>query len=163
MNQIRNIIKLFTLKKGSSIVRLLPFFILLVSCEGDLSRYGKVERSAAKSGDYFIFLVSEEYNKSYPNSGPDIQNPKITKAENKLLIKLLQRKGYCISESGDVKFKITSKQEKVFDMTFAHLIEEHYNARPITPVIYYGRCFDEKAMKKQIKHGFEGIKKEITE
>ncbi|MBM5782331.1 MAG: hypothetical protein FJ368_02800 [Pelagibacterales bacterium] len=144
-------------------MRLLPFFVFLVSCEGDLSRYGKVERSAAKSGDYFIFSVSEEYNKSYPNSEPDVQNPKITKAENKLLTKLLQKKGYCISEDGDAKFKITSKQEKVFDMTFAHLIEQHYNARPITPVIYYGRCFDEKAIKKQIRRDFEVIKKEVVE
>jgi hypothetical protein len=37
-------------------------------------------------------------------------------------------------------FTITSRQEKIYDMTFAHLIEESYNARPVAPRMYFGQC-----------------------
>lgn len=162
MNQIRNFLRTFSLKKGSSIARLLPFFIFITACESDWARYGKVEHGSSVNNNYFIFSVSEEYLRAHKNSVPDKKNPKLTEAENKLLLKLLKQKNYCVMKNGDIAFRITSKQEKVYDMTFAHLIEEHYNARPITPVTYYGRCFNEKALKKQIRREFESIKKEVT-
>jgi hypothetical protein len=64
---------------------------------------------------------------------------KITKAENDLLAKLLKQSKYCQNDK-EPPFIITSKQEKIYDMTFAHLIEENYNARPIVPKTYFGQC-----------------------
>lgn len=158
---MRQILKFFIsifCKKGSLIVRLLPFFIFLTSCQTDWSRYGKVSKNSSASNDYFIFSVSEEYINANKNSVADEKNPKLTKAESKLLYNLLQQKNYCLTEDGEIAFKITSKQEKIYDMTFAHLVEEHYNARPLTPVIYYGKCFDEKSLQKRIKSDLEKIK-----
>ena len=162
MHQILKSFILLIYKKGSLILGLLPFFILLTSCQTDWSRYGKVSKNSSASNDYFIFSVSEEYINANKNSVADEENPKLTKAESKLLYNLLKQKEYCLSEDGEISFRITSKQEKVYDMTFAHLIEEHYNARPLTPVIYYGRCFDEKSLKKKIKSDLEKIKLKIN-
>ncbi len=64
----------------------------------------------------------------------------MTEAESDLLRSLLKQQRYCINKDGEISFIITSKQEKIYDMTFAHLIEQSYNARPLTPVMYYGVC-----------------------
>ena len=64
----------------------------------------------------------------------------MTQAEAKLLTSLLKEQKYCLSDSGSPSFIITSRQEKIYDMTFAHLIEQNYNARPIAPRMYFGQC-----------------------
>lgn len=38
------------------------------------------------------------------------------------------------------QFEIISRQEKIFDATFSKLIAENYNAKPLSPVSYYGKC-----------------------
>jgi hypothetical protein len=60
--------------------------------------------------------------------------------ELKLLMQFLKRDRYCINQSGDLSFKINSKQEKIYDITFSSLIEKSYNAKPISPVTYFGEC-----------------------
>jgi hypothetical protein len=56
------------------------------------------------------------------------------------LTNLLKEQKYCLNDSGYPSFIITSRQEKIYDMTFAHLIEQNYNARPIAPRMYFGQC-----------------------
>ena len=87
----------------------------------------------------FIFVVSEEFAKISNKSKRDKYNPKVTKAEAKLLNKILRKNQYC-QNGKNPSFIITSKQEKIYDMTFAHLIEENYNAKPIVPKTYFGKC-----------------------
>ena len=65
---------------------------------------------------------------------------KMSVAELKLLIKFLRYNKYCINKSGKLSFRINSKQEKIYDVTFSSLIEQNYNASPITPVTYFGEC-----------------------
>ena len=119
---------------------LLPFFLFLISCATDLSRYGRITLHNTADNDSFVFSVSDEFLKINSTSTQDKKNPKMTEAESKLLTALLQQKKYCLDSYGSPFFTVTSRQEKIFDMTFAHLIEENYNARPIAPRMYFGRC-----------------------
>jgi len=127
------------LKKGRSFL-LLPFFLLSISCHSDPSNYGRVTLHNTADRDSFIFSVNDEFIKMNSASPQDKKNPKMTKAEAGLLALLLQQKKYCLDAAGNPIFTITSRQEKIFDMTFAHLIEESYNARPVAPRMYFGRC-----------------------
>jgi P-type E1-E2 ATPase len=88
----------------------------------------------------FIFSVNDEFSQVSKKSPIDKKNPKITEAESELLTALLEQKKYCLDKSGEAHFIITSRQEKIFDMTFAHLIEQNYKARPIAPRMYFGQC-----------------------
>ena len=126
-------------KKGGSFL-LLPFFLLIVSCASDLSHYGRVTLHNGSKKDSFVFSVNEEFIKSNPNSPKDKRNPKLTEAESELLANLLKQKSYCPNKYGSPLFDITSRQEKIYDMTFAHLIEQNYNAKPVAPRMYFGRC-----------------------
>ncbi len=143
--QILNFFKKDMYKKGRSIVRFLPFFLALFSCSTNISQYGRVVKSGLTNTNSFIFSVTEEYLEDHKKSVIDKNNPKMTKAESWLLLKLLQDKKYCLNEKGETSFRIKSKQEKIYDMTFAHLIEENYNARPVTPRMYYGECFNRES------------------
>ena len=64
----------------------------------------------------------------------------MTKKETKLLEILLERKGFCMKNSSKPTYAITTKQEKIYDITYAKMIEENYNAKSITPVTYFGKC-----------------------
>ena len=88
----------------------------------------------------FVFSISGEFVQLNSDSPKDKEYPKMTVAEAKLLEALLKEKEYCLNDDGDPAFLITSRQEKVFDMTFAHLIEQNYNARPVAPRMYFGQC-----------------------
>ncbi|MFT6220497.1 MAG: hypothetical protein ACJA02_000541 [Myxococcota bacterium] len=90
----------------------------------------------------FSFVVSEKFVKNHSKSNPSALYPKMNVRELKLLKKLLSRDKYCINQSGNLSFKINSKQEKIYDITFSSLIEKSYNARPISPVTYFGECLD---------------------
>ena len=126
-------------KKGRSFW-LLPFFVFAFSCVNqDLSKSGRISFHNTGGKGSFIFTVSEEFVEDNKNSAQDKYNPKISEAEAALLTKLLKQSKYCLN-SKNPPFIITSKQEKIFDMTFAHLIEENYNARPIVPRTYFGQC-----------------------
>jgi hypothetical protein len=119
---------------------LLPFFVFVLSCANqDLSKSGRLTFHNTGGKGSFIFTVSEEFVEETRKSPQDKYNPKINEAEAALLKKLLKQSDYCVSGKNP-PFIITSKQEKIFDMTFAHLIEENYNARPIVPRTYFGQC-----------------------
>ena len=130
-----NCYKIF--EKGSWIV-LLPFFIAACS-QTDLSKSGRLSFHNTGGTGSFIFTVSDNFVQDHKNSPQSEYNPKITKAESDLLEKLLKQSGYCNNDKNP-PYIITSKQEKIYDMTFAHLIEENYNARPIVPRTYFGQC-----------------------
>ena len=61
-------------------------------------------------------------------------------AELKLLMSFLRDEKYCINKNGELSFKINSNQEKIYDVTFSSLIEQNYNAKPVSPVTYFGEC-----------------------
>lgn len=126
------------------------FYFLLILCFSscssvDIEEYGKVEiYNSSVNSKSFIFSVTESYSRKYKKSKPDRNHPKLTSAEANLLDKLLHRKNLCINDYHNAVFEITSKQEKIYDITFAELIQENYNARPIVPKRYYGRCVNKK-------------------
>lgn len=102
-------------------------------------RQGKVTLHSTANKDSFIFTVDEKFCRKNKNSPKDKNNPIITKAEASLLEKLLDEKKYCVSKKSP-NYVIISMQEKVYDATFAHLIEQSYNARPAAPKTFYGQC-----------------------
>lgn len=121
----------------NKILPIIACLIVLVGCVEDPSKYGKLNvRKSQEGANAFTFVVDEEYLIANRNSKKDPQNPQMTKAETALLKNLLRKENYCVDEG----FKITSKQEKIYDITFAHLIEQNYKARPVAPRMYYGSC-----------------------
>ncbi len=150
MRQIHNTLKKSFTKKSRMILGSLLFFILVASCASrDLSQYGRVTFYGQDSKN-FTFFVSEEYMRANRDSKPDKNNPRMSKAETELLLNLLEKSSYCVNDQGKTLYRITSKQEKIYDMTFAHLIEQNYNARPVTPMMYYGECLSRPLDKKEV-------------
>jgi hypothetical protein len=136
---LKKALKIFS-KKGRSL-RFLPFFIFLAACAMiNPSRYGKVTLHNTGDLNSFTFIVSDEFLIKNNNSPQDQQNTKLSEAEAELLYNLLKQKKYCLAANGRPAFIVTSRQEKVFDMTFAHLIEKNYKSRPIVPRTYFGHC-----------------------
>jgi hypothetical protein len=127
-------------KKGRSFL-LLPF-LFMAACTTDPSRHGSISLHSTSDKNSFIFSVNDEFANATSTSPQDEKNPKITKAEAKLLAALLKQKKYCLNKHGTPLFAVTSRQEKIYDRTFAHLIEENYNARPIVPRMYFGQCLE---------------------
>ncbi len=120
----------------------LLFFVLAVSCvTQDISGHGRVNFYGANNKN-FTFVVDEDFINDHLDSPRNKEHPKLNEAESALLYSIMQKRNYCINNKGKILFKITSKQEKIYDMTFAHLIEQNYNARPVTPVTYFGECVD---------------------
>ena len=122
-------------------IKVLPiwFFLFLACCYGsnDLAKEGRVSLYNSQGKSFFVFYIhSNQASSSYNNEDPS----KTSKAENKLLASLLKQKGYCLNKKGDPWFTITSYQEKIYDMTYAHLIEQNYKIRPSVPRVYFGQC-----------------------
>jgi hypothetical protein len=126
-------------KKGRSFL-FLPFFICVSCASSDLSKYGRVTLHSTADRNSFIFSVTDDFLDKNQDSPPDKTNPKISEVESNLLSKLLRQKKYCLGKYSGPSFIINSRQEKIFDMTFAHLIEQNYKARPISPRTYFGEC-----------------------
>ncbi len=121
----------------------LSLILFFNSCASDMSNFGKVNiyNSAINSQDKkFVFVVEDSFIKSHKSSKNDEENPLLSKAESDLLKKLLARQKLCLNENNYPSFQVVSKQEKIYDVTFANLIEENYNAKPAVPRTYYGRC-----------------------
>lgn len=126
----------------------LSSFFILSSCSSvDPFHDGKVELYNGNDSTSFVFTVSDSFTQKNKNSPSDKDNPKITKAESELLAALLTQKKICLGEDDVPLFRITSRQEKIFDATFAHLIEQNYKARPVAPKMYFGKCLS-LAVKK---------------
>ncbi len=145
MRKVLSFIKKVSLnKKGRKVFSSLPFFMFVVaisSCSiSNPQRYGRVTIHSAVNAQTFTFTVTDKFLRRYSNSNKNSDHPLLTNSENKLLKSLLEEKKYCMDDSFSPSFKITSRQEKIYDMTFAHLIEKNYNAKPIMPRMYFGQC-----------------------
>lgn len=115
--------------------------MLLFSCSNsDYLKYGKVTFHATSSNDFFVFTVDDNFYKKYKNSPNNKNHPRLSDEEYGMLKTILKSKKYCIENSINPQFEIISRQEKIFDATFSKLIAENYNAKPLTPVSYYGKC-----------------------
>lgn len=126
------------------IPRIIPLFLLifLVSCEvvplnNDSAKLSLFNSASKKA---FSFVVSEEFVRKNSHSESSALYPKMNVAELKLLMKFLQHNKYCINKNGELSFKINSRQEKIYDVTFSSLIEQSYNAKPVSPTTYFGEC-----------------------
>jgi len=118
----------------------LLLFFGAASCAKDPQTYGKISHYNTNNKNSFIFSVDEEYLRKNQNSKKDKNYPKMTEAEVDLLQRLFAAENYCMNDDKKVAFTITSRQEKIYDITFSHLIEQNYNAKPISPRMYFGEC-----------------------
>ncbi len=112
---------------------------LVSACIYDPSLYGKVRQYSASDKKSFVFSIDEEYLRDHAKASKDENYPLMNEAEVRLLSGLLMQNSYCLKE-GKPAFKINSRQEKIYDVTFAHLIEQSYNAKPVAPRMYFGEC-----------------------
>lgn len=112
---------------------------LASACTSDPSLYGKVKQYNSSDKKSFVFSVDDSFLRKHRDSSKDNKYPLMTEAEVKLLQALLAQNDYCLN-SGKPSFKINSRQEKIYDVTFAHLIEQSYNAKPVAPRMYFGQC-----------------------
>lgn len=121
---------------------IISLLIFLTSCTTLFFEKGSAKLTLFNSVNKktFSFVVSEEFVKENSRSKPSELYPKMTAAELKLLMKLMRNNNYCINQNGELSFKINSKQEKVYDVTFSNVIEQSYNARPVSPTTYFGEC-----------------------
>ncbi len=120
-------------------LRFLVVFLIL-SCSSDPSRYGKIKQYSAVDKKSFVFSVDEDFINSSKKSKINKDYPLMNDAEVKLIKALFVKDKYCLDKNNNPSFKISSRQEKIYDVTFAHLIEQNYNARPATPRMYFGEC-----------------------
>jgi hypothetical protein len=121
----------------------LIIFSIVSSCVSKDSSFGKVSLHSTGERDSFIFTISEEFlEKNSKDLGSEVKNQpvKISKVEYNLLKKLLNEKKFCINQDKKLNFELTSRQEKIYDMTFSHLIATSYKARPLSPRSYFGEC-----------------------
>jgi hypothetical protein len=88
----------------------------------------------------FSFVIDGKFIEKNNKSRPSALYPKMNVAELQLLMNFLRDNNYCINENGELSFKINSKQEKIYDVTFSSLIEQNYNAKPVSPTTYFGEC-----------------------
>jgi hypothetical protein len=118
---------------------------LLASCAIPYgTRDGKISLLNTADKNSFSFSVSDEFARDNADSPKDKRNSMMSKAESGLLVYLLKTKQYCTKSGRNPKFVITSQQEKIYDATYAHLIEKSYNAKSIMPKTYFGHCQEKK-------------------
>ena len=126
-------------------IKLRKFFhltlaLVAVACIANPSLYGKVRQYSTSDKKSFVFSIDEEFIRKHQTSRKDEIFTIMTEAEVKLLYALLMQDKYCFDADNKPSFKINSRQEKIFDVTFAHLIEQSYNAKPVAPRMYFGEC-----------------------
>lgn len=139
--QFIRLMRIYTLLITYSIKRLVVFFLIIFSsCSDNYLKYGKIDTYSAPSGKIFVFYVSEEFVKLDSKLPKKEDSSGITKAELELLKNLLKRQKYCVGNNSEPSFLITSRQEKIYDATYAHLIEQNYKSRPVSPRMYFGKC-----------------------
>jgi len=113
--------------------------IFLSSCNKEnLKDKGRV--NFYDNNGQFAFTVSDKFYKESKKSKKNKINPKITEKEAELLDKIMLQKKACLSKNGEPKYLILTRQEKIYDVTYAKLIEQNYKAKPITPITYFGKC-----------------------
>lgn len=100
----------------------------------------KITRFNSENKESFSFVVGEEFLKNHADSKPSSKFSEMSKAEYSLLKRFLRDNKYCFNKNNRLSFQVNSKQEKVYDITFSSLIEQSYNAKPISPATYFGEC-----------------------
>ena len=115
-------------------------FILLSSCISNPSRYGKIRQYSTSDKKSLVFSVDDNFLQEHENSKKDENYSLMTQSEVALLKALMMEQNYCLNSESKPDFKINSRQEKIYDVTFAHLIEQSYNARVVAPRMYFGEC-----------------------
>ncbi len=126
-------------------MKVLPYLLTLImlsSCAGNIMQYGKVKKynSGSSSNHTFLFKVEGEFVKKTESARMDEKHMLMNEEEVNLLNKLLLSNKMCLDDYSYPNYVITSKQERIYDVTFANLIEQNYNAKPVTPRTYFGRC-----------------------
>lgn len=124
-------------------MRAIFFLILLTvfsSCARDMTKYGKVHIYKSGSSKAFSFKIEEEFVRLSQSADQDEIHSLMNEDEVDLLSDLLVKEKLCLDKYNYPRFIITSRQQKIYDVTFANLIEQNYNAKPISPLTYYGRC-----------------------
>ncbi len=117
------------------------FLVTTSSCaERKDLKHGRVTMHDSMDKNSFTFSVSDEFLLSNKDSPEDKENPKMSVAESGLLKKVLKDRHYCLNKYGSPVFSIKTRQEKIYDITFAHLIESNYNARSVLTRMYFGQC-----------------------
>jgi len=123
-------------------ILIFPALIIIYSCYNpDYKTLGKLTFHATNKDEFFIYNVDEKFYQKYKNSANNKEHPRLSDEETKMLKYLLKKNKYCIKNSFNPKFEILSRQEKIYDATFAKLIAQNYNAKPLSPVSYYGKCY----------------------
>ena len=127
--------------KGKKII-FLSLFLILFACTSKkiIKNFASLSYHVMGLRKTFIFTISEDFILQNKKSATNKKHPKLTNAEFNLLISLLKEKKYCLNNQGQYSFVIDSRQEKIFDITYSQLIAKNYNAKPISPVSYYGTC-----------------------
>jgi hypothetical protein len=133
---------MFFIKKSSKITILLLLFLITLACTSKKASKSPASLSFHITGSKktFIFTVSEDFLSQNKSSAVHKKHTKLTNAEFDLLLSLLKEKKYCLDNKNKYAFSIDSRQEKIFDVTYSQLIAKSYNAKPISPVSYYGSC-----------------------
>jgi len=116
------------------------FCYLLCSCSTVNQNSASLSFRATGNKDSFIFTVNEKFLAQNSDSKVHKQHTKLSEAEFKLLLSMLKQHKYCLNSKGKYDFTIDSRQEKIFDSTYSQLIARTYNAKPISPISYYGKC-----------------------
>ena len=117
----------------------MAILLTVVACQ-DPTIHAKIKPYSASNKNAFTFSIDEEFLRDHQNSRKDHYYPKMTEAEVTLLKRVLQKNNYCLNDEGKPSFVINSRQEKIYDITFSHLIEQNYNAKPVAPRMYFGEC-----------------------
>lgn len=130
------------IRKSSKITLFLLLFLITFSCAFKKASKNPASLSFHITGSKktFIFTVSEDFLLQNKSSAVHKKHTKLTNAEFHLLLSLLKEKKYCLDNKNKYAFSIDSRQEKIFDVTYSQLIARSYNAKPISPVSYYGSC-----------------------
>lgn len=135
----------FFMKPTINIVSIFLIF-LLFSCSVDIGRFSDDKKLAklsffnSSNKKTFSFVISGKFFKKHRNKRPSDLYHKMNVDELGLLKSFLRDGNHCFNRDGNLSFKINSKQEKIYDVTFSNLIEKSYNAKPISPTTYFGEC-----------------------
>lgn len=116
------------------------FFLLLSSCVSTSVRDARVQFDESDKTS-FVFFIEHRNRAGHLNVERSELHPQLTKEEARVLDKILRKQGSCSLNNDKIpSFQVISRQEEVYDVTYAGLIEQNYNPRPVAPIMYFGRC-----------------------
>lgn len=105
----------------------------------DYSKYATLSTYDRGSKRAFSLVVKGDFAKKIPKDDYN-ENKHISNSEIKILEKLLKQNKYCLNKDGKLSFVVLWRQDEIYDVTFADLVVQSYNARALTPLTYFGEC-----------------------